>query len=339
MSLSRKPLAPARSAANTYSSFSNVVTTTTRTAESWPSATICRVASMPSRSGIRTSISTTSGRWVRVFATACRPVAASADHLDVVGPLEQRPEPGPNERLVVGQQYADRHGSMSYRSSGARLIWKPPSGPGAGGSSPPTAAVRSRMPTRPYPSVAPPGDRTAPVVVDGTSSWPGLYPSGPSRCWPPRAARRWSGPPARSGTRSCSPPPAAPTTGPPVSTVTVSPAERAMAISGSRWLISGIGVRGSPSPSSFVRSTPTAARTSPIASRLVGQDRGGGLPDGRRPVVGQPVLDHPGLDAQRRDRVGEHVVQLAGDAQPLLLDAALGVLLTFGRAGLGQPLS
>ncbi len=55
----RKPLAPARSAANACSSRSNVVRTSTR--EDGCSATIRRVASMPSTPGMRTSISTTSG--------------------------------------------------------------------------------------------------------------------------------------------------------------------------------------------------------------------------------------------------------------------------------------
>jgi len=62
VSLMRNPLAPWRSASNTYSSSSNVVSTTTRVPSSSGSAAIRRVASMPSMPGIRTSISTTSGR-------------------------------------------------------------------------------------------------------------------------------------------------------------------------------------------------------------------------------------------------------------------------------------
>jgi hypothetical protein len=38
---------------------------------------ISRVASMPSSSGMRMSISTTSARWVRAISTASRPVVAS----------------------------------------------------------------------------------------------------------------------------------------------------------------------------------------------------------------------------------------------------------------------
>ena len=74
-SLSRKPLAPARSAAWAYSSRSKVVRISTRLVS--PCSTISRVASMPSMPGIRTSISTTSGASRRVSSSASRPSAAS----------------------------------------------------------------------------------------------------------------------------------------------------------------------------------------------------------------------------------------------------------------------
>ncbi len=70
-----KPLAPARSASYTYSSRSKVVSTSTRAAE--PAARMRRVASMPSTSGIRTSINTTSGENLVAALTACSPLAAS----------------------------------------------------------------------------------------------------------------------------------------------------------------------------------------------------------------------------------------------------------------------
>ncbi len=53
-----KPDAPAFSAENTYSSRSKVVSTSTRVGT--PAATICRVASTPSITGIRMSMRTTS---------------------------------------------------------------------------------------------------------------------------------------------------------------------------------------------------------------------------------------------------------------------------------------
>ena len=75
-SLSRKPLAPARSASYTHSLRSKVVSTSTRggsgVASTW------RVAASPSTRGIRTSMSTTSGRCRRASATASTPSAASA---------------------------------------------------------------------------------------------------------------------------------------------------------------------------------------------------------------------------------------------------------------------
>ena len=77
VSLSRKPLAPARSAPNTYSSRSKVVRMITRAPADSGAAVIWRVASMPSSTGIRTSISTTSGWAARATATASAPLAAS----------------------------------------------------------------------------------------------------------------------------------------------------------------------------------------------------------------------------------------------------------------------
>ena len=74
-SLSRKPLAPARSAWYTYSSRSNVVSMSIRGPPSPLSSS--RVAASPSMTGIRTSISTTSGVARRAIFTASAPSAAS----------------------------------------------------------------------------------------------------------------------------------------------------------------------------------------------------------------------------------------------------------------------
>lgn len=75
-SLSRNPLAPASIASNAYSSRSKVVSTTTRGASGRCSSV--RVASMPSISGMRTSMSTTSAPATDTDATASRPLPASA---------------------------------------------------------------------------------------------------------------------------------------------------------------------------------------------------------------------------------------------------------------------
>src|SRR5205823_1514020 len=75
-SLSMKPLAPACSASYTYSSMSKVVSITTFV--SIPSrSSRRRVASIPSSSGMRTSMSTTSGRSRCVSSIASRPSEAS----------------------------------------------------------------------------------------------------------------------------------------------------------------------------------------------------------------------------------------------------------------------
>ena len=60
-SLSRNPLAPARSALKAYSSRSKVVRMSTRVSAPGTAVVMARVASIPSRTGMRTSISTTSG--------------------------------------------------------------------------------------------------------------------------------------------------------------------------------------------------------------------------------------------------------------------------------------
>ena len=80
-SFSRNPEAPAFNAAKAYSSRSNVVRISTLGLSA--AAQMSRVASTPSITGIRTSISTTSTAIVRAASTASAPSPASADHLDV----------------------------------------------------------------------------------------------------------------------------------------------------------------------------------------------------------------------------------------------------------------
>src|SRR5207302_9142811 len=71
--------------------------------------------------------------------------------LDVVLGVEQRPEPGAHERLVVGQQDADHD---SFCTGSRARTRNPPPGRGPASSSPPRTAARSRMPGMPLP---PPG--------------------------------------------------------------------------------------------------------------------------------------------------------------------------------------
>lgn len=71
------PAAPARSACATFSSVSYVVRISTRVSRRSGSAQISVVAPRPSASGIRMSITTTSGRSSRASRTASRPSPAS----------------------------------------------------------------------------------------------------------------------------------------------------------------------------------------------------------------------------------------------------------------------
>ena len=114
---------------------------------------------------MRMSISTTSGFSRRAMSTACSAVDRLADDLDVVLGVEDHPEAGADERLVVGDQDADAHAastgsrgaaaasaaSASPCSGSRASTSKPPPGRGPACSSPPITRTRSRMPTRPWP--------------------------------------------------------------------------------------------------------------------------------------------------------------------------------------------
>ena len=100
---------PARSASKTYSSSSKVVRTTTRTSARSGSAAIAAGGGEAVEPGIRMSISTTSGRSRPTRATASSPSVGLAHHLDVGLGVEQEPDAGPHQCLVVGDHDAD-HG-------------------------------------------------------------------------------------------------------------------------------------------------------------------------------------------------------------------------------------
>ena len=84
-----------------------------------PDATIRRVPSIPSTSGIRTSISTTSGSARVHERSGLRAVARLADDLDVGLGVQDQPEAAANEGLVVGEDDADRHAD----GSNGRRAW------------------------------------------------------------------------------------------------------------------------------------------------------------------------------------------------------------------------
>jgi hypothetical protein len=92
------------------------------------------VASIPSTPGIRTSISTTSGRVPGDYVQRRPAVGRLADHLDVLDLVEDHPESGAHEGLVVDEHDSD-HGEVARgtasKGSVARTR-KPPAGSGPG---------------------------------------------------------------------------------------------------------------------------------------------------------------------------------------------------------------
>ena len=113
---------------------------------------------------MRMSISTTSGFSRRACVDRLRAVGGLADDVDVVLGVEDHPEAGADERLVVGDQ--DRGCSCGLlvsacRGMRARTANPPPSRRPAD-SSPPTARTRSRMPTQPV--AARPASAVAPAA-------------------------------------------------------------------------------------------------------------------------------------------------------------------------------
>ena len=89
-----------------------MVRTSTRVPAVRGSATIRRGGLDPVHSGMRMSMSTTSGRLASGQLDRLPPVGRLADHLEVGLGLDQHPEAGPHERLVVGDQ---RPGSRDDR--------------------------------------------------------------------------------------------------------------------------------------------------------------------------------------------------------------------------------
>ena len=195
---------PTRSASNTYSSSSNVVRMTTahrrQALVGGDRAGSPRGRRAP---GMRMSMSTTSGAWLARQRDGLVAVGGLADDLDVVLGVEQGAEAGPHQRLVVGEQ---RRGSP-------RLQVRREAAPGPGSRRRARGPASSVPPTRLRPA-AHAGDaagrrrarrwrRAAPVVVDldDRRRARSVLDRDRRRVRVPRGGRRWSAPPARSGTR------------------------------------------------------------------------------------------------------------------------------------------
>ena len=141
---------------------------------------------------------TTSGRSSRAAATPAAPSPGLADDLEVARRLQHRAQAEPDELLVVDQQHPDascRQHRLDARSrrpaagsarqpaaEGAHPLTQPHQPEAAAGSSPP---ARVRRP------VHDPDDQLAGRPLDRHAD----------RARRARACRRWSAPPARSGTR------------------------------------------------------------------------------------------------------------------------------------------
>ena len=118
-----------------------------------PAAVICAVAAMPSCTGIRMSMTTTSGQQAPGLPDRVGAVPGLADDLHVRFGVENHPEPGAHQGLIVGEQDPD------HASSRGMAAWtrNPPPAFGPTVSRPPRAVTRSRIPTvpRPAPGTAP----------------------------------------------------------------------------------------------------------------------------------------------------------------------------------------
>ena len=296
---------------------------TMRTPASSSSAAMARVASSPSTPGMRMSIRTTSGRRARGQADRLVAVGGLADHLDAVLGVQQRPEPGPDQRLVVGQQHPDHWSPLSSRG---RRAWtrKPPPGRGPAVSSPPRAATRSRMPRMPLPLPGPVGGhRAAAVVVDPHGQVVGAVAD-------QHGGAGRAGVAGHVGQRLLDDPeggqvgPGRQGPGQPLDPGAHLQAGRA----GPGDQAVQLGQAGGRGPRRRLVALAEHVEHRPqlpkgvVAGLLDGHQGGAGL---ARLLVHQ-VQGHAGLHVDQGDVVGEHVVQLAGDAHALLAGPPPGLL-------------
>ena len=315
-SLSRKPLAPARSASKTYSSRSKVVRTMTRAA--LPAATIRRVASMP-----------VDARHPDVHQDDVgRARAGERDRLA----RRRRPRRRPRcPRLASRIMRKPPRTSAWSSASRTRIIIAPAraaAGPARGSrrrgrgpasSVPPSSAARSRIPASPRPPPRRPRRaRRAPSSRTSSSSAPSARSARvtSARLRAARGAACSSAPPGRSGRPTGRRRPAARRRRRPRGAARRR-ARRPAAARRARRAASrpGCGAR----PSALVAGRGRGQQAAQLGERLAP----GALDRAQRrarlvgPLV-EDVAGRRGLHDDHRDAVGDHVVQLAGDAAPLL---------------------
>ena len=246
-----------------------------------------------------------------------------ADHLDVRLRVEQRPEPGPHQRLVVGEQYTDHRPSPPFHGRTARTR-KPPSSRGPASIVPPRAAARSRMPASPLPLPPASAPVAGSVVVDG-------QPQHALRVVQPHERPPRSRVPDDVGERflhDAERGEVGPGGG---------PRRRAPDVdrqTGPRRLLDQFGQpaqtrRGG--PGRLPRHAQGTEHLAHLSECLLARRPDGG--EGGPGLLGVRVEErqtHAGLDVDHRDAVGEDVVQLTGDPQPLLVGPPAGGLRPLG---------
>ena len=261
-------------------------------------------------------------------------VVGLADHGDVVGRLEDHPQPGPDQRLVVDDERRGSRDAPGRRRCGTAPRRATAARPRPASRRPASARRRaSRRRARPAragragrrrsPAAArppPTGRRLTTSTVHAVRLVAGdRHRRSPRRG---RACARWSAPPARRGG------PCGPTASGSSST---SIAQLGLHPGGPRRLDEparcrrgrGGGARSVPSAPAPARSTPSTSRRSSIASRAVVRISAGRLADLLRPGVGVD-LERAGVQGDQRHLVGQHVVHLPGDPGPLAEPGLLG---------------
>ena len=258
-------------------------------------------------------------------------VLGLTDDLDVLLRLEDHPEPGADQRLVVDDQHADHDGAPSGRLARTR---KPPVGCGAASSEPPKTLTRSRIPTRPSPL-------PVPSALPSPSSTTSTTSRSSSRT-DVNAGARDTRVLARVGQRL------------------LDDAVHRELDAGGQWrieLLDGelhreprrarlgderlqLAEPGLGHEADLLSCLAKHAEQQPHlgerpASRVL--DRANRL---QRPlgIGAQYLLGGAGLDDHHSERVGDHVVQLAGDAAALGLDREARLLLPFLLENLGAAL-